>query len=321
MGSIFKNISQESFDKMSTIEKAALYLMDRREKIGNPEILSKGINIVINRINDRFGGDNSSSISLYDFIKAYMEEYRSFKKEYDELGRLDLGKKMGISYRDYVDDSKHDYRFLSFALLDDLSGPYWTDPVAPSFKISVPGKKYEYHRFMIVEKNGIVSPCFSDYKNNPVPVTTTDVDSETLREYLDLFAKHHQLCEIARRDHQNRNISLEDEELDIYMDISIDVKNFLLNGLSSVDVEFEGSVGELEGEYNGTYSVRISLDLNDNLSSNIHLNGHLVGEYLPESIGKKILKSIVIDRKYLKGYTGSSSIQEKEKKKNRDKKD
>lgn len=307
MGSILRSLSFNNIDRLG---KTSYSLVDREERIGNSEMLSSGISAVIGDINNQFSEDESDSISLYDFIVAYIEEYHSFKEKYDSLGRLDFGEGIGFNFCDYVEDSKNGYRFLSLELLYDNYKAYFTDPVAPSVKINVPGKKNENCRFIIYERDGKVSACFNQNRNNPTSITVDDVPSDVLKQYLDLFGKHRQLFEIARRDDEKQNIRLENGK-GLSLDISINVYNFLANGLRNIGIKIAGVVDSLEGEYNGKYSMGISVDSKYSLAFEFHLNGDLVKRFLSKSICSQILKEIIVDRKHLKGYKGKINEQVK----------
>ena len=243
-------------------------------------------------ISKKYIGDGNNLINLYDFIISYIEEYDSFKEEYERLGRLDLGKVTGINFREYVDDH-NGYRLLTFDLSYDYSKSYCTMPVNSPVRLQVPVDRSKECRFMISERDGQVFACFTQEQNINKPIPVNNIPSEVLREYLDLFGKYRRLFELARDGIETENIF-----------VKINPCKSLVNGLESIDLRVNGVV-DFNDEHYGRYSIATQVrPTGSGVYSHpiARFNDHLVNDFLPSQAIADVLKSIVVNRGYLNEY-------------------
>ena len=229
-------------------------------------------------------------MSLYDFIESFYEAYSEYRKEYEELGILNLGDSTTLGFREYVDDGN--YRFFLAKVLPDRAlsrsrGDKITNMVVPS-------RKYNY--IAITEKDGKVTGEFLEGRSAESPSCAINLDAKTLKSYLDLFGKYHKLFELS----PGEGLVVKDPEHNakIYFDFHTDFSS--IEGIYSVTIWI----------YFGDYrmDVSISFKFNNDLpyysGYTIHYKNDYVNDYISSEFVDEMLKSIRINRSYLNSYEG-----------------
>ena len=130
---------------------------------------------------ERIDINYSDCISLYDLVSSFNKLHLSFKREYSELPKLDLGKEITVNDFTKIDDElrvldmsvykpkafNENYLYLYLREINGVSMPYITN-----------------------DQGSIHSDNF--YKSN------VKIPSQTVKQYLDLFEKYQVLFELYK---------------------------------------------------------------------------------------------------------------------------
>ena len=219
------------------------------------------------------------SISLLHLVSSFNKLYLSFKKEYDELGKLNLGKNIevlsfgkfecnGDNHRNlilYIDDpiiTNHEDTILYLREINDEIKPFVTNDINPSDK--------KYYREDVTLNNDIV------------------------KKYLDLFEKYSLLLEMYN--HLKNNHIFGDGANSIFTVIDNGNSN-LLEGLKTFKLSFGSAYFDAE------YYAEFLINLGDNFGldyGNCKLILDRENIEPDEEVCKKILNNVYLNKKYVK---------------------
>ena len=220
--------------------------------------------------------DEDSYITLYNFVASYKKLYDEFKKEYEELEKINIGNENNIIELINGDT----FRLLTIQLNEQEE-----DSIVPSS---------EFNRLSIMEsKNDIISYFIGTNSK----IKRLNVDEDILRGYLDLFSKYYPLFELYRDmklggcNNFNQNITFK-----------INAKNdSLINGLDNIEIYMEQQV-----ILGATYNMLIHMDLSKDIKidydkSIIKFIGAQVPTFLND-LYNLALNNTKIDRRNLRNY-------------------
>ena len=252
------------------------------------------INLLFTNTCDReelFAGTNKEvnkedSISLYDLISAFNKMYVSFKREYDELDKKDLGKYVDFcNFRKTSDNNGNDIRMLSLY----IENPSITNHSSTYLFITETEGKIQS-----VLSNDTIPSIYTNY------IEYTDLDENKARKYLDLAEKHSLLLDLYAR---LSNCMLYGDGINILFTSCTCDHNNMLDSLNRIDLDLssvdscysEESRNRLYASFNLGESFGIDpnccyLVLND---QRVNTNNDAFNE---------LLKRIYINKEYLVEY-------------------
>lgn len=218
-------------------------------------------------------------ISLFDLVSSFNKLYTMFKKEYEELKKLDLGKKVEvISFNKYTyDDSE--YRILSL---------YIDEPTITDHPDTI-----LYIREIDGEMKPFVTNNISSFHKNFYH-DEVNLDSEISKKYLDLFEKYNLLLEIYK--YLRNKCLFGDGTYGMYTIID-DYQSSLLNGLNNFKICFGATY------INAEYFFTLSINLGENFGIDYDNCSYKENDEPKEFSQKKfmeILKKTYINKKYTK---------------------
>lgn len=201
-----------------------------------------------------------NSISVYDFMKSFNDEYMRFKKDYEELGKIKLGK-----YNSIILDYKNSDSTLKNVEIY-VEKPIMTD--------------HNFTYFNILEKDGKIETFVTSgglpYNNENFYRDEVKVDGFPAKDYLDLFMEYQEFVEKYK---YLKNVQLfGDGTFCIFSSID-NINANLLNNLKEWKFSLGGSYfdGEDYLEFNSLFKNNFKLnedkcrfiyDCNDELNTN-----------------------------------------------------
>ena len=233
--------------------------------------------------------DYDNSITLYEFASSYKRIYDEFKKEYDELEKLNIG-----YYNNVIEFIETDtYRMLSLQLNEQEE-----DSI-------VPGD--EYNRFIIKElKDCKKDAVYGYFLTSSTSISKMEqlkrVDPEVLRGYLDLFGKYYPIFDLFR-DMNLGGCRTNTQKIDFNINCT---NNSLINNLESMEMILQSDY-----IFNSDYTLLIHLDLSDGVRIDSNKSIAKLEDYFtihepPEIFLKKIIERAIyfvrINRKFLRNY-------------------
>lgn len=240
--------------------------------------------IAIN-INKMFG-DSDDSISLYELVELFYEAYKEFRKEYEEIGVLNLGEDKVLAFRDYVGDDN--YKFFSAQIMSDcIKRP----TEGKTIDIKVPNEGYQ--GFVITKRADEISSCLlKGLGADSGWCSVDDISKDTLEQYLTLFGRYHLLLESA----MNQGIVIQSKDKATRVVISFSTPS-LLERLEVIRVEVSSDYSEDK--------MIVDIDLKNQgryVNYDARLNRESVKEYIPYGFCNYLLRSIKINCSRLKCY-------------------
>ena len=217
-----------------------------------------------------------NAINLYKLVSSFNKLYLSFKKKYDDLEKLQLGKDLQILNFDKFTISDEKYRILDIYINE------------PSIC------EYDYTILNICEKNNHIYSFISNrinpfdkdfYKKN------IKLDVDICKKYLDLFEKYQLLLETYK---QLKNKFVYGDGINI---LCTKIDGDFLNKLTGFEISFG------QGSFNTDYYVNLYLNLGENLNididkSKIILDNQSITPNKENT--NKLLKEVYVNKKYLK---------------------
>ena len=180
------------------------------------------------------------SINLWQFVSSFNKLYLAFKKDYDELEKLSLGKKIKVLNFNKFGFDNDEYRVLRI---------YIDEPTIT---------KHEDTVLYLREINGEMKP-FVTNDINPFDKSyyyeEVELDNEHAKKYLDLFEKHSLLLETYK--YLRNNQLFGDGTNCIFTSID-DRKSNLLEGLKNMRLSFSSLYFDTE------YYVEFLINLGEN---------------------------------------------------------
>ena len=216
-------------------------------------------------------------ISLLHLVSSFNKLYLSFKKEYEELEKLNLGKNIEVLNFDKFDFGKDNYRLLTI---------YIDDPIITNHKDTL---------LYLREINGKIK-SFVTNDANPFDKNyyCEDVilNDEVAKRYLDLFEKYSLLLEIYN--HLKNNQLFGDGTNCIFTVID-NYNSNLLEGLKT----FKISIGSTY--FNTEYYAELLINLGENFGIDYD-NCKLVldNEELDKANYDRLFENVFINKKYTK---------------------
>ena len=220
------------------------------------------------------------SINLLQLVSSFNKLYLSFKKEYDELDKLNLGKTIevlsfgkfnynGDNYRNltlYIDNpiiTNHENTILYLREINNEIKPFVTNDKLPSEK--------------------------GYYQEN------VKLNKDIAKKYLDLFEKYHLLLETYN--HLKNNRIFADGTNYISTNIDNYDNNNLLKGLRTFKITFGSTY------FDTNYHVEFSINLGENFgidydSCKLFLDDE--NTFIDNANYDKIFEDVFINKKYLK---------------------
>lgn len=117
-------------------------------------------------------------VNLYNLAKSFNDLYTRFHKEYEELEKLNLGKRVWLCYYSTYDLSNDHYRVLDLCV---------EKPVVSNKEIV---------NVILREYNKEIDSYIINYGDRRRSQKSIDLDKEIVKKYLDLFEKYSELFEI-----------------------------------------------------------------------------------------------------------------------------
>lgn len=219
------------------------------------------------------------SINLFHLVSSFNKLYLSFKKECDELDKLNLGKTIEVLSFEKFDYNGDSYRNLVL---------YIDNPVITNHKDTI---------LYLREINGEIKPFVTNdinlfdknyYREN------VKINNDIAKKYLDLFDKYSLLLEIYN--HLKNNQLFGDGTNCIFTVID-NCNSNLLEGLRTFKLSFSSVYFDTE------YYAEFLINLGDNFgldydNCNIILDCENIKT--DEEVCRKILNNVYLNKKYVK---------------------
>ena len=238
-------------------------------------------------INDFYGKETDinnieinydNCISLYNLICAFNKMHIAFKKEYDKLEKLDLGKDVNVLSFTKIEDR---LRVLEMIL----------------YKPTLIDQNYAY--LYLRELNGVIKPFITNdmgsiHNDNGFYRNSIKLDHNKVRKYLDLFEKYELLFKLYKY-LENRLIFT-------------DGTNTLLTKIESEKGKFLDNMKSFRVRMDANYYMKpnshidIFVDLGEEISPSISGSSIVVNDKsinFDKEMCLNILKNVYINGKYL----------------------
>ena len=229
---------------------------------------------------DKTNVNYDGSVSLFDLVSSFNKLYLLFKKEYDALPKLNLGKDVeALDFSKFIFD-KDIYRVLRL---------YITKPTIT---------KHENTLLYLREINGKILPYVTNNKNpydKDYYRDNKSLDHEISQKYLDLFEKYELLLE-SYNYFKNRFV-FGDGTNCLFTLIDDYVHCNLLDGLHKFKISF-GSAS-----FNTEYAIDLPINLGENFGLDYdHCKVILDNKEIPRSKEEydNILANTYINKQYIK---------------------
>lgn len=228
---------------------------------------------------DKIKVDYVDSINLLHLVSSFNKLYLSFKKEYDELDKLNLGKTIKILSFEKFDYNGDNYRNLILY----IDNPFITN--------------HEDTLLYLREINGEIKPFIT---NNINPFDEkyyrerVKLNNDIAKKYLDLFEKYGLLLETYN--HLKNNQIFGDGTNFIFTVIDNGNSN-LLEGLKTFKLSFGSAYFDAE------YYAEFLINLGDNFGldcDNCKLILDCENIKTDEEVCRKVLNNVYLNRKYAK---------------------
>ena len=218
-------------------------------------------------------------ISLFELISSFNKLYVMFKKEYDELEKINFGNKITYcDFANYLFDGEN-YRCLLL---------YINEPTIT---------KHPDTLLYLREIDGEIKPFVTNNRNifdKKYYRDNIELDNEISKKYLDLFEKYSVLFDTYNL--LKNNCLYGDGTFGIYSSID-NYKSNILNGLKNIKISFGASYFNCEYFFNISYNLGEDFGIDyDNCSyiENDEEKSVFENEY------DTILQKTFINKKYLK---------------------
>ena len=218
-------------------------------------------------------------ISLFELVSSFNKLYMMFKKEYDELEKLDLGKKVSFCKFDKFSYNNDNYRELCL-YIDEPKMTNHSDTLLYLSEVNGEMKSF-------VSNNAYFN---DDYYQEPV-----SLDLEISKEYLDLFEKYRLLFEVY--ENLKNNCVFRDGPYGMYTEIDNIIDTNILDGLKKFKIYFGDTY------MNAEYFTKLSINLGEEFGidyDNCSYKSNLKKIPLSNDDYMKILKNTYINREYVK---------------------
>jgi len=231
---------------------------------------------------DKIEVNYNDSISLLHLVSSFNKLYLSFKKEYDNLEKLDLGKSIEVLRFSKFDYNKDNYRNLTI---------YIDEPT-----ITKHGNTILY----ITEINNEIKP-FVTNDRNPFDKNyyreDIKLNNDIAKKYLDLFEKYSLLLNTYN---YLKNSQIFGDGINCIFTVIDNYNSNLLEGLNKFQISFGSAY------FNTQYFVELLINLGDNFGIDYN-SGKLIIDGEDTLIEKKdydkILANIYVNKKYTKERT------------------
>lgn len=284
-----KESSKVQNGQKTPLELAFEYKLEREQKYAEIDLYGK-FRKSAQEITEILGGNEKDSMSLYDFIESFYEAYSAYRKEYEDLGVLNLGKSTTLGFREYVEEDN--YRFFCAAVLPDRALDRYG--ITKTTDMIVPNRSYKY--IAITEKDGKVTGEFLKGRSAESPSCAINLDAKTLKSYLDLFGKYHKLFELS----PGEGLVVKDPEdnAKIHFDFS--------THFSSIEGIFSVTIWIYFGDYRLDVNIAFNGDLPYYSNYSIYYENDYVDDFIPFEFMDEMLKSIKVSRSHLMNYKGKA---------------
>lgn len=228
---------------------------------------------------DKIKVDYVDSINLLHLVSSFNKLYLSFKKEYDELDKLNLGKTIEVLSFEKSDYNGDNYRNLILY----IDNPFITN--------------HENTLLYLREINGEIKPFIT---NNINPFDEkyyrekVKLNNDIVKKYLDLFEKYSLLLETYN--HLKNNQIFGDGTNSIFTVIDNGNSN-LLEGLKTFKLSFGSAYFDTE------YYAEFLINLGDNFGldyDNCKLILDCENIMTDEEVCRKVLNNVYLNKKYAK---------------------
>lgn len=221
--------------------------------------------------------NNENSISLYDLINSFNKMYSSFKKEYEKLEKLDLGK---------------DISFLGFTKKNNILRVL--DMLV--YRPNIISDKYTH--LYLREINGVSMPYITNeiglHSDNGYYNKTIKLPAKVVKDYLDLFEKYELLFELYQ--HLKNNTIFNNGNYLLYTRID-NINRNILDNIESFKIVMDSNKYIEAGNH-----IDIKVNLGNSLSIDIADSSIRLGDIsipVDNELGIDILKKISINGIYL----------------------
>lgn len=216
--------------------------------------------------------NKENCVSLYELMLSFNNLHSKFINEYDQIEKLDLGKKVDIDYYEKKDNIR------KMRLLIDDSKITDEDDVD----------------LYIFEDNGNITSIVTDAGKSYIDGKEIELDKDKIIKLLDLFEEYHQLFDLYKK--LNNKIIVSNGPFTLFTQIG-DVTNDFTDSINSFKVNFGTSFMNEPGDH-----FRISMRLADELDIDqddckIYLDGKKLD--FTEEDCMNILKQVYINCDYL----------------------
>ena len=220
------------------------------------------------------------SINLWQFVSSFNKLYLSFKKEYDELEKLNLGKSIEALHFRKFDSDNDKYRVLI---------AYIEEPTIT---------KHEDTVLYLREINGEMKPFVTNDKNpfdKSYYCENVTLNNDVAKKYLDLFEKYSLLLETYKYLRNNQIFG----DGTNYIFTSFDNYNSnLLEGLNYIKLSIGSSYFDTE------YFVEFLINLGENFGIDYD-NCKMVLDCEKPTVDNasydRVIKSVFLNKKYTRG--------------------
>lgn len=224
----------------------------------------------------------NDSISLLHLVSSFNKLYVSFKKEYDKLEKLNLGKSVKVLRFGKFDYNKDDYRNL-LVYIDEPTITKHGDTILYLMEINGEIKPF-------VTNN--INPFDKNYYREDVKL-----NNDIAKKYLDLFEKYSLLLNTYN---YLKNCQIFGDGTNCIFTVIDNYNSNLLEGLNKFKISFGSAY------FNTEYFADLLINLGDNFG--IDYDGcKLILDGEDTSIEKKdydkILENIYVNKKYTKERT------------------
>lgn len=219
------------------------------------------------------------SINLLHLVSSFNKLYLSFKKEYDELDKLNLGKTIEVLSFGKFDYNGDNYRTLIL---------YIDNPIITSHKDTILYLREINDEIKSFVTNNI-NPFDKKYYRENVKL-----NNDIAKKYLDLFEKYSLLLEIYN--HLKNNQIFGDGTNCIFTVID-NYNSNLLEGLRTFKLSFGSAYFDTE------YYAELLINLGDNFGldyDNCKLILDCENIKLDEEVCRKVLNNVYLNKKYVK---------------------
>ena len=260
----------------SLIERAANALYLYQEKLN--KWLEKS------KYNLSYGDNEKDLVSLREYIEIIQKVYSSFKEEYEDIEKLNIGKYNNVLFYCDADDSK----FLELQINEQEK-----DSIVP--------EDYGYCCLIMGESKGTVYAYFRKDDMIGSPSIDIKVDPEIIREYLRVFGKYYALFETFKEIIFGKCICSKHNQ---HLYLKTDTPN------DSLIDDLDGIVINLftDNFMSDNYSVELYVDLSDGIkidyekSHTIENNTRYGKAYMQDGLLEDWLDDIKVDYHKLPNY-------------------